>query len=174
MNPLIDMIIDVKIKDKTIQSERHTVRAVILEQEQILLAYSSLYDDYMTPGGGIENESHEAALKRELEEEIGIQVSNIRPIGYIEELRLEKDNKVLYQKSHYYQVDIKSYGKQNLEAYEIRFGLEPKWVNIHEVIKHNEAVLAKRSITGASDIHPFSTLIRENELLKYIVRTYLK
>ena len=41
---------------------RQQEQIILNKGEKILLAYSKKYDDYMTPGGGVANESYEDAL----------------------------------------------------------------------------------------------------------------
>lgn len=173
MIKITDMIIDERTKDLPITQERMTARAIILNGLDILMAYSRKFDDYMTPGGGIEDEDFEMALNREVEEEMGYSIKDIKPIGYIEELRLNEDQSVLYQKSHYFFASIDKKAIKKLEAYEQAFGLESVWVPIKEVIKHNDQIIEKRIINGIRGVHPFSTLRRENEVLKYILKEYL-
>lgn len=170
MIKICDTIIDENTKGRQIDDQRATARAIILNRGKILLAYSKKYDDYMTPGGGVANESYEDALYRELVEEMGVMVKNVRPIGYIDEIRLNENGRVLYQKSHYFFTEIDGHVEKRLETYELDFGLEPAWVHIEDVIKHNEAIIEKRIINGINGVHPFSTLRRENEILKYILK----
>ena len=67
MNKLADIIIESGLQDQTPTATRFTVRAIILNGNQILMTYSKKFKDYMTPGGGVEpNEDFIEALKREL------------------------------------------------------------------------------------------------------------
>ena len=55
---------------------REAVRAVIMDNNKILLIYSEKNGDYKLPGGGVEEgETYEEALIREVEEEAGVRVS---------------------------------------------------------------------------------------------------
>ncbi|WP_230500347.1 NUDIX hydrolase [Sutcliffiella rhizosphaerae] len=50
---------------------REAVRAVIIQNDKILMVQSNI-GDYKFPGGGVEiNESHEEAIMREVAEETG-------------------------------------------------------------------------------------------------------
>lgn len=169
MKKLADIIIESGLQDQTPTATRFTVRAIILNGNQILMTYSKKFKDYMTPGGGVEpNEDFIEALKRELEEEVGVVAKEIQPIGYLEELRSGQRDGILYQKSHYYEVSIDRYVETNPEEYEIRFGMTPAWVSIDDVIAQNEHEIRTRLKKDGLEIHPYSTLTRENIVLNYI------
>ncbi len=109
MTKLADMIIEAGLENKIPTATRYTVRAIIIKDKQLMMTYSKKFDDYMTPGGGVEeNEDFVEALKRELIEEVGVVADTIKPIGYIEELRSGQKDSILYQKSHYFEVTIQS------------------------------------------------------------------
>lgn len=169
MKKLSDIIIETGLEEKKPTSVRYTVRAIILENNQLLMTYSNKFDDYMTPGGGVEaNEDFVEALKRELEEEVGVVSKTIHPIGYIEEIRSGQLDGILYQKSHYYEVTIDHLIQTKPEDYEIRFGMVPVWVSIDDVIEKNDHQIRTRLKKDGLEIHPYSTLKRENTVLKYI------
>ena len=85
--------------------ERRAARAVVFDGERKVALLHSMKNRYhKLPGGGVEEgEDLEAALRRELLEEIGCAVSGIREVGAIEEYR----NKFkLHQFSYCYVVDV--------------------------------------------------------------------
>lgn len=169
MKKLADIIIESGLENKIPSATRLTVRAIILKDHQLFMTYSKKFDDYMTPGGGVEeNEDFIEALKRELVEEVGVVAKTIEPIGYIEELRSGQKDAILYQKSHYYSVSIDHMIETQPEDYEIRFGMTPVWVSIHEVIEKNDYQIRTRLKKDGLEIHPYSTLTRENIVLNYI------
>jgi ADP-ribose pyrophosphatase YjhB (NUDIX family) len=54
---------------------RHTVRGLIFKNKKILLVTGHNADFYWTPGGGREpNETDEQTLKREIKEELGVEM----------------------------------------------------------------------------------------------------
>lgn len=146
---------------------RHSVRAIILDGEEILLLYTARYDDYSLPGGGVDaDESISDALIREVEEETG--ANNIRIIselGLYEELRPwykpEHDNVRMLSYCFICEAD-KTLGNTRLEDYEQANGMRPIWVNIHKAIAHNEQVMANSEKAGLS-------IQRETWLLKRVV-----
>lgn len=67
--------------------------AVIIKDKRLLLVSGNNQRFFWTPGGKLEpNESPEMALRRELKEELGIQITNLKPYFiYISEV--EEDQK---------------------------------------------------------------------------------
>ena len=168
MKDLSELIIEQGLVQQGTFKLRETVRAIIINQKkEILLVYSSLFDDYTFPGGGIkEHESHEEALRRELKEEIGAEdLTIIKPYGQIKELRygVQGSNNVYLQTSYYYICEIQQFGEQQLMGRELNHGLSPAWVTLEEALKKNEEVLP-------NDLHQTkglkTVLIRENRVLE--------
>lgn len=59
---------------------RHTVRAIIIKNNQVLLVTGHGADFYWTPGGGVEaGETIEDALRREIKEELGVMIVRFEP-----------------------------------------------------------------------------------------------
>jgi ADP-ribose pyrophosphatase YjhB (NUDIX family) len=145
---------------------RHAARGIVLRGEQILLLYTERYDDYSLPGGGIdEGEDEVTGLTRELKEETGAQgVRNVKPFGRYDEYRpwRKADADIIHMISHCYVCDIDAQlGETAYETYEVKNGMRPLWLNIHEAIAHNEGVMANSDKKGLS-------IERETFLLKLI------
>ncbi len=146
---------------------RRAARAIVLNGDSILLLYTKRYHDYTLPGGGIDDgEDIVDGLIRELKEETGAQnIQNIVPFGLYEEFRpwYKNDAEVLHMESFCYSCSIDSeLGTPSFEDYEIKNGMEAKWVNIHEAIRHNEETIESSDKKGMS-------IERETFLLKRIV-----
>ena len=64
-----------RIKDPKVKiTTRHAVRAIIIQDNKILMVHTNK-GDYKFPGGGIKKaESHEEALRREVIEETGLML----------------------------------------------------------------------------------------------------
>ena len=88
-----------------IYEERLSVRAVIFNKEgQIAVLHSRGRNYHALPGGGV-NDKEEIidALKREVLEEVGCKIKNIKELGIVEEYR----NKISrHQLNHYYMADL--------------------------------------------------------------------
>ena len=151
--------------------QRNATRAIVLKGEDILLLYTERYHDYSLPGGGIDDgEDVIAGLVREIEEETGAKnISNIEPFGIYEEFRpwYKHECNVLHMISYCYTCDVdRELGDTNYESYEIRNGMKPVWINIHEAIAHNENIIAHSEKKGMS-------IERETFLLHLIVKERL-
>ena len=103
---------------------------------------------------------------RELQEETGAQdIKNIKPFGIYEEYRpwYKPDFDIQHMISYCYTCEInKALGSSKLEAYEIKNGMEAKWVDIHEAIRHNKNTMSTSDKKGMS-------IERETFLLERIV-----
>ncbi|MGB7593958.1 MAG: GNAT family N-acetyltransferase [Erysipelotrichaceae bacterium] len=124
---------------------RQAVRAVIFNEDRLLLVRSAS-GDVKFPGGGIEAEETQTdALKREVLEETGYAVETIgKHIGYIEELRddFESDRQLFAMRSDYYEVIVEAtQAPLNLDDYEAELGFHPVWMTLDQAIEANETCL---------------------------------
>lgn len=153
------------------QFTRKAARAIVLNQENILLLYTQRYHDYSLPGGGIDiGEDNITGLKRELREETGAQnITNINAFGLYEEYRpwYKNDYDVIHMLSYCYTCDIdEELLSPRFEPHEHQNGMKPVWINIHEAIAHNELTIANSHKKGLS-------IERETFLFKRIVAELL-
>jgi dUTP pyrophosphatase len=164
-----DLIIEDHIDLNSNYIIRETVRAIIINSNQILLCYSSYFNDYTFPGGGIKAfESHYDALKRELKEELGateIVISDF--YTKVSELKysFNEKNDIYLQTSYYYMCQILKTKEQELAPRELAHGLIPTYIKISDAIKHNEEVKSdeKHFKKGLK-----TALLRENRVLNKI------
>jgi len=125
---------------------REAVRGIILDNEKVLMIFSSKNGDYKFPGGGNKiGENKEETLIREVQEECGALVSKIeKGFGKVIEYNkpLKKEYDVFKMTSYYYICMVEeNFCKQNLDQYEEELGFKPVWVDIDDAIQKNKLIL---------------------------------
>lgn len=115
--------------------ERKASRAIVFDKEnKVALFYSTKKHYHKLPGGGLEEgEDIKTALKRELLEEIGCNVENIRELAIIEEFR----NKFkMHQFSHCFIANVLGEkGIPRLDEGELAEGFITEWMDLNMAIK---------------------------------------
>lgn len=138
---------DIEHLDDKIIFQRNAARAIVLDGEDVI-----------------------AGLVRELEEETGAQnIHGIKPFGIFEEFRpwYKDDADVMHMVSYCYTCKIdRELGETAYEDYEVKNGMRPVWMNIHEAIAHNEKTMAESPKKGMS-------IERETFLLQLISKELL-
>lgn len=134
-------------QEKVKISNREAIRGVILKKDKLLMVHTNK-GDYKFPGGGAnKGESHEETLKREVAEETGYIIKNVKDkLGEIIERKLDKyaENSIFKMTSHYYLCEISNEKtNQNLDNYEAELGFQGEWIQIDEAIKLNEEIIEK-------------------------------
>ena len=138
---------------------RIATRAIVIKENKILLMFTERYNDYSLPGGGVdESESLIDGFKRELSEETGaLDITNINPFGLYEEYRPHHSDKhfpecsMMHMLSYCYTCDIaEQLGETTLEDYEIKNGMQVRWVSIDEAIQHNTETMNNDKKQGLS------------------------
>jgi 8-oxo-dGTP pyrophosphatase MutT (NUDIX family) len=127
---------------------RNAARAIILNENKILMVFLEKTNEYKFPGGGIEkNETVEEALKREVLEEVGRIVNKIiQKIGTIIEygIALEEKNNIFKIVSDYYVVSIDNNNEQieqKLDDYEKELLFKPCWIEIEKAYRANKKII---------------------------------
>ena len=121
---------------------RPSVRAIIRKDDRFAMVHSRKYDYYKFPGGGIErDESHEAALIREVKEETGLTVnpSSIKEYGMVRRIQKGKaEGTIFLQDNYYYTCQVQDeITAQNLDDYEDEEGFILEFVTAERVIQTN-------------------------------------
>ncbi len=144
-------------------NHREAVRAVISQNNRILLVQSNR-GDYKFPGGGVEEgESHSDALIREVAEETGyLNILVKDKVGSVIERKPDTyDNEAIFQMTSFYYIceltDEKRVAQQ-LDTYESDQEFNPKWVTLDDAIHQNEKMLLQNN--------PNKWINRENFVLK--------
>ena len=119
--------------------ERKAARSVVFDKDgNTALLYVSSKDYHKIAGGGIEEgEDIETGLRREIMEEIGCSITNIRELGIIEEYRNEE---ALHQISYCFLADVSGEkGSPDFDPGEIADGFEGTWLSLGEAIQTLES-----------------------------------
>ena len=134
--------------------QRGAVRAVIERDGLLLMAHSTVVGDYGFPGGGIEDgESLDDALRRELREELGAELLEVREhLGTVVQRRrsifpAEAD---IFEATHRYLACRVAEDRHpvRLEAYERELGLVSRWVTPQSALVANRVIAAELVATN--------------------------
>jgi ADP-ribose pyrophosphatase YjhB (NUDIX family) len=122
---------------------RRAVRAVVIKNGHYLMIFSGTEGDYKFPGGGVQpGELHRLALSRELQEETGYSLSQVKTLlGTVIELDFPDgaDTSVFRMISFYYLCSMhERQGALSLDPYEKDLGFTPCWVTPRDALRNNE------------------------------------
>lgn len=144
------------------QKMRTACRAIIIDNDMILLSYEKNNDLYMLPGGGIEeNETDHECVKREVEEETGYIIDADECILEIDEYY--EDVKYI---TKYFFGTIKGKGMMKLTPVEVKNGMEPRWMKFDETIR----IFSEHKAYRESDEMKRGLYLREFEALMYLTK----
>lgn len=142
---LLYHLIDDQYAFKSISKTRDACRGIVLnEHNQICLSHLLAVDGfgrrnyYEIPGGGRkEDESHEEAVIREINEELGLDCQITYNIGIVHDYYnlIKQENY-----SYYYLLKINKVTKQHLEERENRLIDKFVWVDIDSAIRNYQEV----------------------------------
>jgi len=116
---------------------RKAARAVVMHDDKIALMFVSRYNFHKLPGGGVKGkENIEIALKREVLEVVGCEISIISEIGMVREKR-DRINRTyiraLLQESYCFLAELVGEIRQNhFTKEEKHSGFRLKWVTLDE------------------------------------------
>jgi 8-oxo-dGTP diphosphatase len=137
MKPIGD-ISDIDVTGKNIIAPlkynlREAVRIILYNKDKIALLNVRKDNYHKLPGGGVEKgEDLQQSLKREVLEETGCKVEDIKELGEIVEYRNEY---ALKQTSYCYTGKLKGKtGKNNLTETEKKAGFKLQWTSVKEAI----------------------------------------
>ena len=119
---------------------RPSVRAIIIEDQKVLMVHSLKYDYYKFPGGGINaGEGMEEALCREVAEEAGrlVMPGSVREYGLVRRITKHDKADIFLQDNFYYLCQVGEALAQNLDDYEAEERFTPEFVNPGHAIETN-------------------------------------
>jgi len=129
---------------------RTSVRGVVIKDNKMLLI-STNRGDYVIPGGGIEEgETAVEAITREVLEETGYEVTQVKE--YLGQILFRKSD--MYDAAKQYQIlslfylcEVKdTQGEIMLSPSEIALGYKPVWVDFDIAIEHNVQYATSKSV----------------------------
>ena len=142
---------------------REACRGIIVEDGKILLCYEPRDDQFMIPGGGLEEgESYEECCARELAEETGDVINVSRYALTINEYYGDW----LFI-SHYFMCERVGKTERNLTQSELNVGLEPVWLPVLDAIN---AFSKYESYVNASNKMKSGMYLREYKALSSIFK----
>lgn len=147
---IFDHLMGLKEEQKEKTFYRNAVRAIIFRDSQLLMIANNK-GDIKFPGGGLEqSENPEDGLKREVAEESGYQVDEVKDlVGVVIERRQDQfdENQFFEMKSSYYLCTITGVLKeQSLDDYESDMEFKARWIEIDEAIRINNEAVKKEDI----------------------------
>lgn len=115
-------------EDREIDHVRRAARAVVINDiGQVAMMHFTKTGSYKLPGGGIdEGEPIEAALRREVREETGYEITSIRELGVVEEDRYYCG---MHQTSYCFTAYADQFVGTELTENEAAQGMELVWVD---------------------------------------------
>ncbi len=130
-NKFEEIIQYAKIYSDPPEKVREGCRAIIVQDNKVLLSWEERKNVYMSPGGGVEEgESLEECVVRELCEEAGYRVKPIKPFVKVNEYCYE----TLWV-NNYFICEIEGECERHLTESEIYNRVKPVWVEIDKAIE---------------------------------------
>ena len=110
---------------------RYACRGIIVRDDEILIGYETNVDQYIIPGGGVEdNETLKQCVEREVKEETGAIVKANKKI-----LKIEEFFENIHHINYYFICNLIKLGDElNLTKAEKEVNLQSKWIKIDKLI----------------------------------------
>lgn len=147
--------------DTDIHFVRRAARAVLRnDNNQVAIMCFTKTGSYKLPGGGVdEGEEIEAALHREIREETGYEIDDVRELGIIEEDRYYCG---MHQTSYCFTANVQKFVGTELTEKEAAEGMELRWMDtIDQAIS---AVESNDTTRGESGDQAGHTMMKRREI----------
>lgn len=141
---------------------RVACRCVIVKENKILLSYEAVTDQWMLPGGGLENgESENECCVREVAEETGIIVKLSNCLLEINEYY--EDWKWI---NKYFIGEVIGTTERKLTDLEKKVGMEPRWIPLEKI----KSIFAKYNMYKGKDEMRRGMYLREYTALCELIK----
>lgn len=146
---------------------RYWARWIVFSDDgKIAMLYQNKYDEYKLPGWWVEQwESLEQAFKREILEEVGINVEDIKQLWIVEEriwIRNFRQISYVFEARKYWGFVWQKFTQDENDAWS-----EIVWVSLDDALKLMEQTYSK--IQRYKDKAKFSFILRDLEIVKYYI-----
>lgn len=152
---------------------RFGARGIVVRNDgKIALFYKSKMNEYKLPGGGIDKgEQPLEAFKREVIEEVGCEVCNVKPLGYTEERKSKTNFK---QISYIFMGEVlKDLGTLSLTEKEVGEGSQLLWKTPSEALSLIEGCLNNLKgspVDESESLYATEFIVhRDKNILKYYI-----
>lgn len=161
---------------KDTRGYRRAVRVIVEKDGKILLGKRYIGDDkkmiYLFPGGGIdEDETVEEAAVKEVKEEVGLAVDNVRQIGYenkYDKVHEKPERAKLYRGSNDIWVCATYSGKDTSELGSQGDSFKYAWMSLQEVVKVLKGLPQDGAIKGKLEgLSVYSAFLKKASLESY-------
>ena len=113
------------------EKTRTACRGIVIREGKLLLSYETATDQWMLPGGGLEEgETEEACCVREVAEETGVLIHPSQCLLEIDEYYEEWK-----YVNRYFSGTVMGSERIQLTQREKEVGMEPRWLPVEEIMK---------------------------------------
>ena len=154
--------------DYNLEIKRTASRGIIFHEGKLLMVYCEYFNDYTFAGGGLEeNEDQIEGLKREIREELGINIKNIKLYCSVVEknISMYKLNHNFVQINNFFICEFDSECELDLEDYEVDLGFQKAYITIEDAIVHNEKTLQMCDKYRTKYLEKIEYNIQESDLM---------
>jgi 8-oxo-dGTP pyrophosphatase MutT (NUDIX family) len=126
--------------------ERNAVRAILLTPDDAVLLMRIRLPGradsfWVTPGGGLDpGETFERGLRRELNEELGLERFEVGPLLWLRQHTFDFDGRRICQNERYYLVQVPRFEPSMTDAVEARVLQEFRWWQLAELAATRESI----------------------------------
>ena len=168
MEQLGGLILSKTITNQYKEKYRLAARGIIKKDNKVLMIYCKYFNDYTFAGGGLEeNEDQVEGLKREIREELGINIKNIKFYCSVVEknISMYKLHHNFIQTNNFFICEYDSECELDLEDYEVDLGFQKAYITVDDAIIHNEKTLQMCDKYRTKYLEKIGYNIQENDLM---------